>query len=381
MSDLPQQETIIQYLADGVTTDYIIPFYTPLDNEIPSLDIYVTLDGATPIPEDDIKVFDVDYTYSSNLDPITGGILEFLSGKTPPLNSTVTAVRNVPAALNVEFVNAQNFSGANLDAALQTLLIITQQNKTYALERNLSYIVNSYLPDSTRSANTQIPVLAPNQIWQGSPGGVVAVDLEENPDVSTLRAELALETPSTNGASIVGYYNPVDLLPTTVKAALDNIFQNFSLIPPGFIGDFGGVTVPDGWLACDGSAVSRTTYADLFDAIGVTWGAGDSSTTFNVPDFRRRTAVGSGGSGTGTLGNSVGNSGGSETHTMTLGELVAHTHVSSIPTYTSNASGAKVATSNGSFSANQDVESQSTGSTTAFNIVQPSNIVLKMIKY
>lgn len=65
-------------------------------------------------------------------------------------------------------------------------------------------------------------------------------------------------------------------------------------IPPGVILDFGGVTAPSGWLLCDGAAVSRTTYASLFSAIGTTFGAGDGSTTFNVPDFKGRTAVGVG---------------------------------------------------------------------------------------
>jgi microcystin-dependent protein len=61
---------------------------------------------------------------------------------------------------------------------------------------------------------------------------------------------------------------------------------------------YAGSSVPDGWLECDGSAVSRTTYADLFTAIGTTWGAGDGSTTFNLPDMRDKVPIGS---GTGTV--------------------------------------------------------------------------------
>jgi microcystin-dependent protein len=57
---------------------------------------------------------------------------------------------------------------------------------------------------------------------------------------------------------------------------------------------YSGATIPVGWLECDGSAVSRTTYADLFAAISTTWGAGDGSTTFNLPDCRGRTAIGAG---------------------------------------------------------------------------------------
>lgn len=56
-------------------------------------------------------------------------------------------------------------------------------------------------------------------------------------------------------------------------------------ISSGLIVAFAGSTAPAGWLICDGSAVSRTTYADLFAAIGTTYGAGDGSTTFNLPDF------------------------------------------------------------------------------------------------
>jgi microcystin-dependent protein len=53
-------------------------------------------------------------------------------------------------------------------------------------------------------------------------------------------------------------------------------------------------TAPTGWLLCDGSAVSRTTYATLFGAIGTTYGVGDGSTTFNVPDLRERFPLGAG---------------------------------------------------------------------------------------
>jgi microcystin-dependent protein len=62
----------------------------------------------------------------------------------------------------------------------------------------------------------------------------------------------------------------------------------------GFIQAYAGSTAPSGWAACDGSAVSRTTYADLFANIGTTWGSGDGSTTFNLPDLRAAAAAGAG---------------------------------------------------------------------------------------
>lgn len=227
MANLPQQDTIKQYLADGVTIVYEAPFFVPLSDDpepdTPAIDVYVTLQGEPPIPESDIKIFNVDYTFTENLDPITGGTVNFITGHLPPASAIVTLVRNVPASLDVEFSNAQNFSGANLDEALDKLLLIEQQNKTYCLQRNLSYIVNSYLPDNVLLSNTQIPILAENEIWMGLNGGVGAVVLEQNPDVSTLRSELANQQPVTNGAHLVGYYDPINLTSQTVKDFLDDL--------------------------------------------------------------------------------------------------------------------------------------------------------------
>lgn len=83
---------------------------------------------------------------------------------------------------------------------------------------------------------------------------------------------------------------------------------------------FAGSTAPEGYLVCDGSAVSRSTYADLFDAIGTTYGYGDGETTFNVPDIMGRVAVGA--SSTYTLAST----GGEETHVLTDQEIPSHTH-------------------------------------------------------
>lgn len=64
--------------------------------------------------------------------------------------------------------------------------------------------------------------------------------------------------------------------------------------PIGSIMSYGGTTAPSGWLLCQGQAVSRTTYADLFTAIGTAFGEGDGSTTFNLPDLREATTKGVG---------------------------------------------------------------------------------------
>ena len=94
----------------------------------------------------------------------------------------------------------------------------------------------------------------------------------------------------------------------------------------GMLFDFAGGSVPYGYLACDGSAVSRTTYAALFAAISTTWGVGDGTTTFNVPDLRRKTTIGAGGTAVSGPANTVGAMGGAETQILVTANLPGHTH-------------------------------------------------------
>jgi len=99
-----------------------------------------------------------------------------------------------------------------------------------------------------------------------------------------------------------------------------------SLIQPGTVLPFAGTQVPsDEWLVCDGSAVSRVGYATLFKVIGETYGSGDGSTTFNLPDLRGRTVIGAG-QATGLTDRLIGQAIGAETHTLTLEEMPLHAH-------------------------------------------------------
>lgn len=90
-----------------------------------------------------------------------------------------------------------------------------------------------------------------------------------------------------------------------------------------FIGNiiaFTGSTIPEGYLECDGSAISRTEYADLFDVIGTTYGSGDGSTTFNLPNLSGRVALGV------SQTHSAGSTGGEESHTLIETETPSHLH-------------------------------------------------------
>lgn len=96
-----------------------------------------------------------------------------------------------------------------------------------------------------------------------------------------------------------------------------------------FIGNiiaFSGFNTPEGYLECDGSAVSRDEYPDLFSVIGTSYGAGDGSTTFNLPNLNGRVALGA------SQDYSVGANGGEESHYLESLELPSHMHL--IPEHT-----------------------------------------------
>jgi microcystin-dependent protein len=99
-----------------------------------------------------------------------------------------------------------------------------------------------------------------------------------------------------DAASAFGATDQLLVSQSGVSKKLTGALLQQLLFPAGTILPFGASTAPDGFLACDGSAVSRATYADLFAVIGETWGVGDGATTFNVPNlagaFLRGTGTG-----------------------------------------------------------------------------------------
>ena len=169
-------------------------------------------------------------------------------------------------------------------------------------------------------------------------------------------------------------------------------------VPAGTIIDFAGTGSPSGYLLCDGSAVSRTTYAALFTAISTTWGVGDGTTTFNLPALSRCVTMGSGGAGSAVIGNAVGDTGGEEAHAKTLSELASHSHAftgsaSTVYDGLSNnpisyvgggTTGSLIAHNAGNISYPLYTTATGTigssGSGTAANVIQPSAIVQKFIK-
>ena len=111
--------------------------------------------------------------------------------------------------------------------------------------------------------------------------------------------------------------------------------ETASGLPAGTIVQWPGATAPANWMIADGSAISRTTYASLFAAIGVQYGVGDGSTTFNLPDLKGRVVAGLDSSQ--VEFNTLGELGGVKTHTLTTAEIPSHTHTFSGTTTTDGA--------------------------------------------
>jgi microcystin-dependent protein len=167
---------------------------------------------------------------------------------------------------------------------------------------------------------------------------------------------------------------------TTVnKLVLSNVTESFNLFPAGVILPFAHSTGVLGWSLCNGAAVSRTGFPALFAAIGTTWGAGDGSTTFNLPNLNGRTLVGSDGTSDAVLGASVGNLGGTRTHTLITAEMPAHTHTHYLAGAAAGAAsggGVSALTTNIASAGTTD----NTGGNGAHNNIQPSAIISYRIR-
>lgn len=108
-----------------------------------------------------------------------------------------------------------------------------------------------------------------------------------------------------------------------------------SITPIGVIRFFAGSVVPNGWLLCNGSTVSRKAYGDLFKVIGTTFGAGNSNDTFTLPDMRGRIPI-CAGTGTSLTTRTLGSNVGAETATLSEANMASHTHTATVGTQTAN---------------------------------------------
>ena len=200
-------------------------------------------------------------------------------------------------------------------------------------------------------------------------------------------------TRNTNGPIA----NPIEIVPRqqvlaspyAVTASFASTAQNvINGVPSGSVMPFAGSTAPSGWLLCNGGAISRTAYSNLFNTISTNYGIGDGTTTFNLPDFRGRTLLGAGVGGVDSLGRALtlrtlGQTGGEEVHQLTTAEMPAHSHtyVVSNSGYSDSQDNPWAASSAHFNSVNGNPSTSSVGGSSPHNTIPPFGVVNYIVKY
>ena len=335
--------------------------------------LYVTNPGVIPkgaysagsIQSSDIGVGQVE---AVNLDP---GIATTTAANftVPAVNATVpitlTSVTGISAGLVLNIAGAGNYSTVSIAGS-----VITATNLGSTGAASPGTIINSGASVTT-TGNAVVGCLGYTPVNKGGDTGLGVISSSIDTVVhnsSYVEGGFNVQITSANAGNdgyfpAIGFNRPgvigkavglstsnrfktidsggtVGYLLDTQTGVDTNSYQNGSItlaklatslvniiIPPGMIRFFAGPSPPATWLVCDGSAVSRTTYAALYAAIGTYWGAGDNITTFNLPDFRGRSPLGYVNNAVaGITPRSFASLGGEEYHVLSQAELAAHSH-------------------------------------------------------
>ena len=268
-------------------------------------------------------------------------------------------------------------------AATSIFLVIPNKTKSYAVLNKVSANAASDVVMMRVAGNTGVTLNRSSTLFQHVICDGASVYNVDQSDASFNTLQVSNAATFSSNVSVSG-----NVVAAEFYGGGSNI-TGIVALPTGAVLPFAGASAPSGHLLCYGQAISRSTYSDLFTAIGTTYGVGDGSSTFNIPDLRGRAVAGQddmGGSSANRLtgqtggvnGDTLGGTGGAETHTLSAAELAAHTHEYS----KGNVSGTNIAAGN-ALNANLGTSvstAENTPSGGAHNNVQPTLILNYIIK-
>jgi microcystin-dependent protein len=336
------------YYNDGTSAQWV----ELLSSGLPSLDLKANLSGGNSF---------------TGAQAITSSI----TTETPLIVNGVTS----QTANLQEWRNSTGVAQSLINSSGNVFVGSTQSNYTTTTQLGVKARAAAQIPLSIQAAASQTADL---QQWQNSSGTVLA-------DVGPTGIIEAPRFVSTQATGTAPFTVDSTTAVTNLNADLLDGQHGSVYSPAGMVSQFAGSTAPTGWLLCDGSAVSRTTYATLFTAIGTAYGTGNGSTTFNVPNLKGRIPVGR--DAADTSFDVIGETGGAKTHTLTTAEIPAHNHpiTFSGQTFTPAGGGGYVASSTGGSGAGGPTGQWSysignTGGGGAHNNLQPYVVMNYIIK-
>lgn len=280
------------------------------------------------------------------------------SGSVLTLAGAFVAVSTFPGSITESYV------GRN-DATVTTTVPPTTASSR-------SDLVYAHITDPSQAGQPAVAAPVETRVITNVPANTTSLNSVSGYENQAGLALARIDRPA--GTSTVTAAQIVDLR----RSALPNII--------GEMKQFAGpaTAVPAGWELCVGGELSRTAYSELYAMIGTTFGVGNNSTTFNLPDMRGRTAIGAG-QGSGLTNRVLGVRSGAETHVLTIPEMPSHTHNPATGVTfltdpgTTSGTGFKLNTT-GSFDIVTSGSTTATGGGTAHNIMQPYTVLNYIIR-
>lgn len=269
--------------------------------------VYITLPNLDDADDYfDSQLYYFANSHSANLPVVDTGFLEVKT------NDTKTAAEQVFVSDTTGLMYMRHGVITSEEVGSETVYSVTWEtwssalaSESYVQEELLNYLsLSGGIMTGRLTLNDQATLLtskyATLQNNYSDNGGYIAINGGNGDDGGS---RLVLYGQNYNGsAADGGFYirakkeNISKVLSGRVDGTLT--WDGMDILPAGIVQAFAGTTIPNGWLLCDGSAVSRTTYANLFAVIGTTYGAGDGSTTFNLPNLVDKFIEGSSTAGT-----------------------------------------------------------------------------------